>query len=96
MKHFIIEINYVVPFERISQTVDKHRLFLSTGYEKGLLLYSGPMNPKTGGIVAARAESREEIEAFFGQDPYKLEALAEYRIIEFDPVKSQEFLKSWL
>ena len=35
-----------------------HRAFLKRGYEQGLLLCSGPMNPLTGGMVVARAGLR--------------------------------------
>lgn len=96
MKHFIIEIIYNVPFERISFLVEKHRTFLQNGYNEGIFLYSGPMVPKEGGIVAARAESLEILKKFMDNDPYKLEELAEHRYIEFEPVKYNNILKEWI
>jgi uncharacterized protein YciI len=47
-------------------------------------------------MVIARAPSQEDLEQFFTQDPYQIKGLAEYRIIEFTPVKNQPFLKDWL
>ena len=54
------------------------------------------MDPKTGGIIAARGESKEVIMDFFSSDPYLAKKVAEYNFIEFDPVHSQEFLKDWI
>jgi uncharacterized protein YciI len=96
MKHFLIIITYTASLEKIDQLLSGHREFLQTGYDKGLLLMSGPRTPRSGGIVIARAKSREEIEEFFRIDPYKTNKLAEYDFIEFNPVKHQEFLNDWI
>ena len=96
MKHFIIEITHTVPFEQLSPTIPEHRNFLQTGYDRGWLLCSGPQSPKVGGIIVARAPSREEIEKFFISDPYQKKGLAKYRFIEFEPVKRQGFLEEWV
>ena len=96
MKHFIIRIDYLVPLQKIEEIISDHREFLQEGYDKGILLFSGPMNPRTGGIVAARSGSMEEIQSFFQHDPYYINKAAEYNFTEFDPVKFQDVLKSWV
>lgn len=95
MKHFMIEIKYTAPFEQIAEILPAHRAFLQSGYEKGLLLCSGPMVPKTGGVVIARASEIKDIEDFFSVDPYLLNNAATYRYVEFEPVKRQSFLEDW-
>lgn len=95
MKHFIIMITYTAPIEEINKTVQSHREFLQKGYDSNHILMSGPQNPKSGGIVLARGESKEELVNFFSEDPYKINQLAEYRFIEFNPVKHQSFLSDW-
>ena len=96
MRHFIVEINYTAPMEKISSLVDLHRAFLQAGYDQGMLLMSGPKNPRTGGMLVARARSLEDLERFFDDDPYKLNSSAEYQFIEFEPVKYQQLIKPWL
>jgi uncharacterized protein YciI len=96
MKHFIIEITYKVTFEELQETLPAHRAFLDEGYAKGFLLMSGPQNPKTGGMVVARAKNIEEIKNYFDSDPYHIQNLAEHRFVEFTPVKFNELIKSWL
>lgn len=96
MRHFVVEIKYTAPLEVIDSIVARHRQFLSDGYKKGILLMSGPMNPKTGGMVIARAESQEDLKKFMDNDPYKLENAAEHLYKEFTPVLSRDFLKDWI
>ena len=96
MKHFIIELTYTVPAERLAEIVVEHRAFLQTGYQRGWLLMSGPQAPRTGGIVVARAPSLEDIRQFFQDDPYQLKGAATYRFIEFEPVRLQEWMKDWV
>jgi uncharacterized protein YciI len=96
MKHFLVEIHYLVPVEQLAGILPDHRAFLLTGYERGLLLLSGPQEPRTGGIVVARSESLEEIQAFFANDPYCLAKVATHVYIEFNPVLHQSFLDDWI
>ena len=49
-----------------------------------------------GGIIIARAESKEELELLFQKDPYQIYKLADYEFIEFEPVKYQDFLSDWI
>lgn len=96
MKYFLIEITYTVPFSTLEPIVPEHRAFLQRGYDKGWLLLSGPMNPRTGGIVIARSPSQEDLQHFFAGDPYALRGFASYRFMEFEPVKYQPFLAEWI
>ena len=96
MKHFIVEITYTVPAEKLAEIVTEHRAYLQIGYDKGWLLCSGPQEPRIGGMVVARAPSMEDLQGFFKDDPYNKKGLATYRFVEFNPVKFQPFFEAWL
>lgn len=96
MRHFIVELQFQKPFSAFGDAVNRHRAFLQGGYDRGLLLMSGPSLDRTGGMLIAREESPEALEHFFQEDPYRLEGLATYRYVEFTPAKSQAFLQAWL
>ena len=53
MKHFLVDIDYLVPVEELAEILPRHRAFLQTGYDKGILLCSGPKEPRTGGLAVA-------------------------------------------
>lgn len=95
MPHFIVELIYNVSFEQLAEMIPAHRAFLQTGYEREWVLFSGPQLPKVGGIIVIRMDSIENAKAFFDNDPFKVNHLAEYRFIEFDMVKCQPLLDSW-
>lgn len=96
MRHFLVESTYTAPLARIDEVLAEHRTYLQGGYDRGLLLASGSQVPRVGGIILARADSKEELEAFLAADPFQRAGLAEYRIIEYVPVKHQTFLADWI
>ncbi len=96
MKHFVVDIRYTVGPDRIDEILAAHRSFLQAGYDSGMLLMSGPKNPRTGGIILARAATRDEVDAYFADDPYRLHGAATHEITEFNPVKRQDFMLDWI
>ena len=96
MKHFVVELIYKAPLKEIEEVLEEHRNFLQIGYDKGMILASGPQVPRIGGIVLARAESMEALAEFFADDPYQKENLAHYQYIEFNPVKYQNSFSDWI
>jgi len=95
MKHVIIELKYKVPIEVIDQYLHEHREFLDSGYKSNLLLASGPQNPREGGILIARGQTIEEIRNFCSRDPFYKNHCADYRFIEFIPVKYHNEVSTW-
>ena len=91
MKHFIIDIHYLIPAEQLGETTAEHRTFLQGGYKLGMLLFSGPKVPRNGGIIVARAKSADELVEVFRNDPYQMKGVATCQFIEFNPVFRQEF-----
>src|ERR1700760_2198688 len=97
MKHFLLEGQHLVPFEqRAPELIAAHRRFLQQGYDDGRFLLSGPSIPPTGGVLIARAQSREELNAFLADEPFCKAGLMRFsKIIEFNPVQPQPVLKEW-
>lgn len=84
---FIIDIIYKKPLECIDQYLAEHRAFLEEGYKKNYFVASGPKNPRTGGIIISQLKSLNQLEDILKQDPFNLHNLADYKIVEFNPVK---------
>ncbi|ASV05802.1 GTP cyclohydrolase [Leptospira interrogans serovar Canicola] len=96
MKQFIIVLRYLVSIETVDKHITAHREYLSQGYEQKILLASGPQEPRTGGNFIARAKSRNEMVSFCRQDPFYSNGVAEYQILEWNPVKFQKEFEFWL
>ncbi|MFA6303087.1 MAG: YciI family protein [Legionella sp.] len=90
---FIIQLTYKTPMNEVDKYLAAHREFLDYHYKQGLLLASGPMKPRTGGIIIAMTKDKDRLEAIFKEDPYYLAEIADYQFIEFTPVKHREEIK---
>ena len=96
MNCFLVQIQFLKPFESFGDTIFKHRAYLQKGYDQGMILMSGPRADKTGGLCVARADNEEALREFFAHDPYKLEKLAEHVIVPFTAAKYQPILENWV
>src|ERR1700730_12646978 len=96
MKHFVLEGEYLVPFEELSELIPKHRAFLQNGYDAGHFLCSGPQIPARGGFILARAENLEKLQEILEDEPFTQAPKMRFcRITEFNPVQPQPILKDW-
>lgn len=91
---FIVQLNYKVPSSEVDKFVQAHREFLDYYYKQGLFLASGPLVPRTGGILIALTKDREKLEAILQKDPYFLADISDYQLLEFTPVKHREELQA--
>ena len=95
MRCFIVEITYRVPWEQMEAEIMEHRRLLDEGISAGWILAAGPCDPRIGGMAIVKAESAEELEKFFARGPYVQKGLADYRFIEFNPLKMQPEFIQW-
>lgn len=80
---FVVELNYKADLKEIDARMRTHMAFLKKHYAEGRFLVSGRKIPRDGGIILALGESRDEIAAIMGEDPFVKHGLAEFRVIEF-------------
>ena len=80
---FVIDLNYIVPLEKLDQHMGDHVKFLRTYYKKNIFIASGRKVPRTGGIILALGRSKDEIEKIISEDPFYIHQLAEFTITEF-------------
>jgi len=91
----IIDLVYTGTLDQIDQVLLEHRNFLQKYYDLGILLASGPKNPREGGIIIALG-SKSQMEEIIKEDPFYQNNLAVYKFTEFNPVKYAEVLKDLL
>lgn len=84
---FIIELTYTVPVAQIDAHMAPHIAFLEKYYHSGHFIASGRKEPRDGGLIFAKAESKQVVAEIIEHDPFKQHQLATYRIIEFKATK---------
>ncbi len=96
MKHYLLEGKHLVPFDELAELVPAHHAFLQKGYDAGQFLFSGPHVPAHGGVLVARAKSREELDVLLADEPFvKAKKMMFVRIVEFDAAQCQPILNGW-
>jgi uncharacterized protein YciI len=93
---FVIELIYKAELSAIDANMRAHMTWLNKQYAAGRFLLSGRQVPRTGGIIVALGDTREEIEALVREDPFVSRGLAEFRIIEFRASQRAESLDALL
>ncbi|WP_131782102.1 YciI family protein [Legionella gresilensis] len=93
---FIIQLTYKTSLTEVDKYLQAHREFLDYYYKQGLLIASGPMKPRVGGIIIAASNNKEYLESVFKKDPYYLAEIADYEFLEFSPVMYCESLKPFI
>lgn len=92
---FVIVLTYMEPLDVVDRYLAAHVEYLKKQYETGIFIASGRRIPRTGGVILARAESRQALQEILGQDPFCVHGVAEYEVVEFSPSMAAPEL-SWL
>ena len=90
---WIIESTYLKRGDELAAVTPRHRAWLDQHYVSGVFLTSGRKLDGTGGILVAQAESQEQLEAIFRDDPFVLEGCSTYKYTAFTPVKRGKMLE---
>lgn len=93
---FVIILRYLVSLEKVDSVMKQHLSFLTKHYAIGNFLLSGRQVPRTGGIIIARARSRNEVEKIAKQDPFVKKKLASTEIIEFTASQYRKELRVYI
>ena len=80
---FVLLLTYVRPLDEVDALMRKHMAWLNEHYEAGRFIVSGRQVPRTGGVIVARGDDREEIERVAASDPFVTGGVATCEVIQF-------------
>ena len=90
---FIANLKYKKSIEEVNTVLEAHLEYLDKYFEKGKFICTGKKSfPELGGVILFDSNNLEEAKKILYEDPFYVEEIADYEIIEFQPVKfSQNF-----
>ncbi|MGA2079830.1 MAG: YciI family protein [Holophaga sp.] len=88
-------VRYRKPMEEVLKHLEEHRAYLRALKEKGLLLVSGPLDPRSGGALLLRVPDGavdKTLDGIRDGDPFTKAGVAQYELMPWAPVIGQEGL----
>lgn len=95
MPYALAIIRYTKPLEEVLPHVEPHRAYLRELQARGVLIASGPFDPRTGGALLLRlpeADLALSLADIRDGDPFTAAGLAEYELLVWKPVIGNEAL----
>jgi uncharacterized protein YciI len=91
----IAVLRYRKPLEEVLKFFDEHRAYLRDLESKGVLLASGPLDPRYGGALLLRiaeADAERTLLAVRDGDPFFKQGVAQYELLHWLPNIGKERL----
>ncbi len=93
---FIFVLTYQKPLSEVEKYLGMHRTYLDINYKEGRFIASGRQEPRTGGVILCRAATKELALEIMKADPFYINKVATYDIIEFLPTKYADGFERFL
>jgi len=87
-------IRYRKPLEDVLVQQDAHRAYLRGLKDNGVLIASGPMDPRFGGLLLLRVPdgNAKTLDSVRDNDPFYTSGVAQYELVGWNPVIGKDDL----
>jgi uncharacterized protein YciI len=87
---FIAVTTYTSSLTPDDPVLPSHWAYIEECYRQGLLVASGPQEPRSGGVLVLRGTDRGRAEAVMDDDPLISSGRATYRLVAFTATRAME------
>ena len=89
---FIVVLRFSDNKARAADFMEGHKQWLKRGFDDGVFLLSGSIQPRSGGIVLAHNVSHSDLQSRVNADPFVVEQIVSADILEVAPGQVDERL----
>ncbi|RAS03385.1 YciI family protein [Cupriavidus alkaliphilus] len=92
---FIVFLRFSAERGQAGRLMQAHKDWLQRGFDDGVFLLAGTIQPQAGGAILAHGVSQGELEERVSRDPFVIEDVVRAEIVEVSPSKTDgrlEFL----
>lgn len=90
---FIVLLKFSDNKGQASQFMEGHNAWLRRGFDDGVFLLAGSLQPKLGGGIVAHNTTLADLQSRVNNDPFVAEKIVSAEILEITPSKADERLK---
>ncbi|EJC64114.1 YciI family protein [Rhizobium sp. 1AS11] len=89
---FVVTLKFSANKAKAPALMEGHNAWLKRGFDEGIFLLSGSIQPSAGGAVLAHNTSRADLETRVQQDPFVVEDVVTVNILEIAPGRTDDRL----
>ncbi|MEM9631966.1 MAG: hypothetical protein AAGA50_11620 [Pseudomonadota bacterium] len=90
---FVVTLKFSENKIRASELMDGHKAWIQKGFDRGLFLMVGSLQPNMGGGIFAHNTTRETLQDFVEEDPFVAENVVTAEILEITPARLDDRLE---
>ncbi|HXT41610.1 MAG TPA: hypothetical protein VN887_16505 [Candidatus Angelobacter sp.] len=90
---YIVLLKFSANKKEAAQFMDGHKAWLKRGFDDGVFLLAGSLEPGLGGGILAHKTSLADLQSRVNEDPFVKENVVKPEIFELDPGKADERLQ---
>lgn len=90
---FVVTLKFSQNKAKAPELMEGHKAWIQRGFEQGLFLMVGSLQPNMGGGIFAHETTREDLEAFVQEDPFVVENVVRAEILEITPARLDDRLE---
>lgn len=90
---FVVTLTFADNKAKAGELMEGHKDWIKNGFDQGLFLMVGSLQPNAGGGIIAHNTTREDLEAFVAEDPFVAEEVVKAQIFEITPARLDERLQ---
>ena len=90
---FIVLLKFSGNKGQASQFIEGHKQWINQGFDDGVFLMSGTLQPNLGGVILAHDTSRSDLQSRLNDDPFVAQEIVSAEILEITPSRANERLK---
>lgn len=84
---FVVFLRFSAGRNQAAQLMQAHKDWLQRGFDDGVFLVAGSIQPQAGGMILANAITLAELEERVSSDPFVAEDVVHAEIVEVTPSK---------
>lgn len=84
---FVVFLRFSAGRNQAAQLMQAHKDWLQRGFDDGVFLVAGSIQPQAGGMILANAITLAELEERLSSDPFVAEDVVRAEIVEVTPSK---------
>ena len=89
---FVVMLKFAADKARAGEFMEAHKAWIKRGFDDGVFLMAGSLQPQLGGAIMAHNTSLQELQVRVNEDPFVAENIVNADIHEITPAKADDRL----